>query len=342
MNAFFKQYGISKDTDIPAKYNSAVAEAYREKIIAEAEGRPYTPPSAAKLKAASRAAQPTRGGRKVCGGEDDWGDWGMENGKSKGSSEYSKSQLEASMANKESFFARKIQENASRPEGVRPSQGGKYVGFGSEPPPQRQAYDSGVDEVTAMLSKGWNNLSQMAGAAAVQAGASIRTGTEHFNAALKDGDVVEKMSHTTKTLAEKGKVLGHQGWTGLKGLYASVASKVEATAKDNGYSIDLGSRHIQTNNSRTGYQGGYQPAGYRNMHTSNSGSGFSGFGDDPGMDDDFESPKTIERPRKTSAGARNDARTSVGRDGNKDKWGGWEEDDDDDDDDNAGDDWGKW
>lgn len=33
----------------------------------------------------------------------------------------------------EDFFARKGNENAGRPEGVAPSQGGKYGGFGSEP-----------------------------------------------------------------------------------------------------------------------------------------------------------------------------------------------------------------
>ena len=48
---------------------------------------------------------------------------------------YTRSQLEASAANKESFFARKMQENESRPEGLLPSQGGKYVGFGSTPAP---------------------------------------------------------------------------------------------------------------------------------------------------------------------------------------------------------------
>ncbi|KAI3687955.1 hypothetical protein L1987_81660 [Smallanthus sonchifolius] len=34
---------------------------------------------------------------------------------------------------KEGVFAKKIAENESRPEGLPPSQGGKYVGFGSSP-----------------------------------------------------------------------------------------------------------------------------------------------------------------------------------------------------------------
>lgn len=48
---------------------------------------------------------------------------------------YSRADLEASAANKGDFFARKISENQSRPEGLPPSQGGKYVGFGSSPAP---------------------------------------------------------------------------------------------------------------------------------------------------------------------------------------------------------------
>lgn len=48
---------------------------------------------------------------------------------------YSRAELEASAANKGDFFARKISENQSRPEGLPPSQGGKYVGFGSTPAP---------------------------------------------------------------------------------------------------------------------------------------------------------------------------------------------------------------
>lgn len=55
-------------------------------------------------------------------------------GKSNGSS-YSREELEASAAGKEGFFARKMAENESRPEGLPPSKGGKYVGFGSSPNP---------------------------------------------------------------------------------------------------------------------------------------------------------------------------------------------------------------
>jgi len=66
---------------------------------------------------------------------------------------YTRAQLEASAANKEDFFARRRAENEARPEGLPPSQGGKYVGFGSGPAPsqrvnQQNDYLSVVSQVT--------------------------------------------------------------------------------------------------------------------------------------------------------------------------------------------------
>lgn len=65
-----------------------------------------------------------------------------------------------------------MQENAAKPEGLHPSQGGKYVGFGSAlaPVPRRQGSGGsggagvGLDDVTSVLSKGFSQLSTVAGA----------------------------------------------------------------------------------------------------------------------------------------------------------------------------------
>lgn len=57
-----------------------------------------------------------------------------------------------------------LQENASKPEGLPPSQGGKYVGFGSggSAPPPRRANGS-LDDVSLVLSKGFSQLTTAAG-----------------------------------------------------------------------------------------------------------------------------------------------------------------------------------
>ena len=57
-----------------------------------------------------------------------------------------------------------LQENASKPEGVAPNQGGKYVGFGSTPgPPPKPQRGGGGDDITSQLAKGFTQLSTVAG-----------------------------------------------------------------------------------------------------------------------------------------------------------------------------------
>ncbi len=112
-------------------------QVYREKIKAEIEGRPYTPPAPSSLAAASPASlkqgsRPSsvmgsrpgssRNLRAGGGGEDDgWGDWGGNEGGGGGgggggnsggfgsNSEYTRSQYMDSANHKEEFFSRKMQ-----------------------------------------------------------------------------------------------------------------------------------------------------------------------------------------------------------------------------------------
>lgn len=172
LNAFLAQYGIPKETDIVTKYNTNAASIYRDKIQAIAEGRAWRDPPVVKEslnggKSKPPLAQSGSGSRNGnYGSNGGWDNWDNDDFKSstdmrrnqsvsdfRGGSGgmggvpvrskstediYTRSQLEASAANKESFFSRKIAENESRPEGIPPSQGGKYVGFGSGPAPSQK------------------------------------------------------------------------------------------------------------------------------------------------------------------------------------------------------------
>lgn len=153
VNAFLQQYGISKDTDIKVKYNSRAAELYREKIKAEMEGRQFVPPPPSAVppptsSSGSNGAVQSRSNANGRGASDDWDSWGEapaanRPGSGPGRSnngEYTRAQYDASAASKESFFARKMAENSSRPEHLAPSQGGKYTGFGSTPPPSNSSH----------------------------------------------------------------------------------------------------------------------------------------------------------------------------------------------------------
>ncbi|KAJ8425156.1 hypothetical protein Cgig2_009954 [Carnegiea gigantea] len=213
LNAFLAQYGVPKETDIVAKYNSNAASIYRDRISALAEGRSWRdPPVVKESLGASNYRKPSSNstgvGKSSCGGGwDSWdndgdsfrsspntatgsGGYGVRRNQSAGEFRYSngtanhgptksgssgdiytRAQLEASAANKDSFFARKLAENESRPEGVPPSQGGKYVGFGSNPSPVPRNNNSQGD-VFSVVTQGIGKLSVVAQSAAsvVQAG----------------------------------------------------------------------------------------------------------------------------------------------------------------------------
>lgn len=156
LNSFLAGYGIAKETDAVGKYNSEGARVYRDRIQALAEGRSWKdPPVVIGERSGSDGDE---------GGWDRWYDDGSFHGRvneTEGGSimdtAYTRAQLEASAADKESFFSRKMAENMSRPEGIPPSQGGKYVGFGSSPAggPMSTNHDDGSleEDVLAVMSQ---------------------------------------------------------------------------------------------------------------------------------------------------------------------------------------------
>ena len=126
-------------------YGGEVGEEWKERLGCEVEGREFT-------------GMPVKERRQM-------ESKGMDEATGRTSSpmtRFGKSQKEMN----ENFFARKGDENASRPEGLRPSEGGKYGGFGSEPMPPPGGSNNtggagmpGVDEFqkdpVAALSKGF-------------------------------------------------------------------------------------------------------------------------------------------------------------------------------------------
>ena len=114
-----------------------------------AEGRPFTPPPPSAVQvsvsSSSRNSSSSALGGRPAGATgsskpgDDWGDWGNSgssakpaaaNGSFSSNSEYSRAQYMASAANKEDFFARKMQENNSKPDHIPVTKGGCGVGTG--------------------------------------------------------------------------------------------------------------------------------------------------------------------------------------------------------------------
>jgi ADP-ribosylation factor GTPase-activating protein 1 len=335
LNTFFAQYGVTKHTDIKEKYNSKAAEFYREKIRADVDGKPYTPPAPSTVTASLPRPKSYAGTRTS---NNDWDDWGADANSPGGrpphaasstqlhttngaptSNEYSLSQLHASAAVKEDFFARKMQENASKPEGLAPSQGGKYVGFGSTPaaPPRRsnQGVPGNVDDVTEILSKGLSGLGSLAGQAAVLA----KERAAHASMALKEAGVTDTLGQTANVAAEKTKEYGSKGWSLLKSAYVAAASTIEQTAAQQGYQVDLGSKNVSTSRPSAG-GGGYAPVG-----------GALAFEDEDeqwgrgGLGDSFGRPPPQQQQSSYGNGNGHNSAQYNASNSNEDNWGGWDE-----------------
>ncbi|CAN1142796.1 ADP-ribosylation factor GTPase-activating protein AGD7 [Linum perenne] len=266
LNSFLSRRGISKETDIVAKYNTKAAASYRDRIQALAEGKPWRDPPATKETiggsggGSGRRPPLSQSSPKDNSGWDSWdnddafkstddmrrnhtvgdfrangggrGGGGINDGRPRSKSTediYTRSQLEASAASKETFFARRMAENESRPDGIPPSQGGKYVGFGSSPTPSQM--NNSQPDVLSVVSQGFGRLSLVAASAA----SVVQAGTKEISSKVKEGGYDHRVNETVNVVTAKTTEIGHRTWGIVRGVMAMATQKVEEYAKDGGW-----------------------------------------------------------------------------------------------------------
>ncbi|ONK62309.1 uncharacterized protein A4U43_C07F2570 [Asparagus officinalis] len=347
LNAFLAQYGISKETEIVKKYNTNAASVYRDRIQALAEGRQWRDPPVVKesIRGGSHARKPPTGQSggssvKSNGGWDDWDDdfrssdmrrnqsagdfragnaGGMRGGqpsRSKSTEDiHTRSQYEVSAANKESFFARKMQENDSRPEGLPPSQGGKYVGFGSSPTPAPRNNSQGQGDVMSVVSQGFGRLSLVAASAAQSAASVVQAGTKDLSSKVREGGYDQKVNETVSVVATKTTEIGQKTWGIMKGVMAIASQKVEEFTKEGGGGFDGWKQdnwQQQNNTSKNGY---CQDFGQGSKNSDNSSRNYNS----NSSWDDWDDNKNHKEE------------TSKKGNQNGDDWAGWDDGKDDDD-----------
>ncbi|KAG5368919.1 hypothetical protein CJU90_1156 [Yarrowia sp. C11] len=140
---FFDKAGMARDTPIKQKYNSVVARNYMNYLTSEIEGTEYVPE---KESAATSGAS----------------------SKSRDSSVSADSSNPTPQGSNVAFFEGLGAKNASRSADVRPSEGGKYAGFGNTPAPAAPGNRPGatitMDNFQAdplgTLTKGWGLFSK--------------------------------------------------------------------------------------------------------------------------------------------------------------------------------------
>ncbi|KAI3677095.1 hypothetical protein L1987_86715 [Smallanthus sonchifolius] len=363
LNNFLSKYGIPKETDIVSKYNTNAASVYRDRIQTLAEGKSWQDPPVVKessvksgggvgKKPPLSAGSGGRGGNNG-GWDSDWGDsvfdergFGSQDSIRRNQSSgdfrsgggsggmparsrstediYTRAQLEASAAGKEGFFARKMAENESRPEGLPLSQGGKFVGFGSSPNPVPRNNAQG--DVLSSVTQGLGKLSIVAASAAQSAASVVQAGTKEFTTKVRDGGYDYKVNETVNVVTAKTTEIGQKTWGLMKGVMAFASQKVEEYAQESPtWKSDSWQRNETQGNGfyqEFGHSNGTSnPAptpGVNGSSVSSSGRNFNSV--DSGSWDDWDN----DGFRKQSSATTTTAPSNGG-----DDWAGWDDAKDD-------------
>lgn len=258
--------GYSSDMSIPVLYNTHFATQYRDKLAAELEGRTWspsdTPPplppaanSATQTSGSSSLRKPRTGlshsnsynSRSGSPSTSAMGGGGSPGGGGGGNKK----------AENESYFASLGSANANRSDNLPPSQGGKYVGFGSNAGGDGSSSSLGGDwnetgPASAVLSKGWGFLSSTISQINENV---VRPAQEKATDPELQSQVWSLASRFQKTVIDATKVGSSYAAEGLK-----VASE---QAKARGYDLgDLGSKHLEEFGKTDEDSGEYRAVGF--------------------------------------------------------------------------------
>ena len=288
--AFLKEYepkeagGFREGMPLHDKYHCWVTTQYREMLTAKLAGEPWSPslpPEPASDASSSGALRKSRAGTRG----------GLSVGTSRDNSvspaaSGAPTPIGQKAAN-ENYFASLGETNASRPENLPPSQGGRYVGFGSTPSPQPRSSNPnfGLSSAAApsladiqadpgaALSKGWGFLSTLVTSAARVANESVvQPGLER----ARDPALRAVVDQYTTRAAELGR--GANDW-GRRELGVDVAGTATSAWSS-----------VRGGPGGPGGQGGYGRVG-----DTASGDGWNSYRDD---DDDTHRPTGTEPTSK--------------------------------------------
>ncbi|KAH7198074.1 uncharacterized protein B0J16DRAFT_360114 [Fusarium flagelliforme] len=196
-----KMMGITwEDSTIAERYSGEVGEEWKERLSCKVEGREYVPgakkPAAAPVKPASRTGTPMSGS--------------TNRNESPSAASGGKVKVD------DQYFSRLGADNASRPDHLPPSQGGKYAGFGSTPAPSQSDNDLGFGDfqkdAVATLTKGfgWFTSTVSKTAKTVNDGYIQPTAKQ-----LAEGDFAKQAQLTASAFAKQAQAAGKNAQDGF-------------------------------------------------------------------------------------------------------------------------------
>ncbi|KAK4307427.1 hypothetical protein Pmani_020816 [Petrolisthes manimaculis] len=192
------------------KYNTRAAALYKDKILALSQGKPWSIETASVNQIQSIPKSTSTPAFKSSG-QNTYASGGYQDLQGGG---YQGSYQDPSIKNQtEAFFSRVQNENASRPDYLPPSQGGRYAGFGSCPnPPPKSASTEFFDTAVSSLSSGWSLLSigatKVAGKAMEYSTIASEKATEYSQSLsdkVREGTLMEEISTQATVLGGKAR-----------------------------------------------------------------------------------------------------------------------------------------
>lgn len=298
---FFDSQDDWDDTlPIGRKYNTKAAALYRDKIACLAQGKPWDQASAmgrikdggfsgSSTSSSSHSSGVSSGGLSHSrssgsvqssgySGSTGGGGGGYQNGGGYQDMSYQQFNTTEFKSQKEEFFSRRQEENASRPENLPPNQGGKYSGFGytMDPPPRSQSHEL-FDTVQSSIATGWNVFSKVANVAkenALKYGSLASQKVVEVSSTVtdkvKEGTLLEGVGSGVSSLASKVGEVGRKGWGNLAG------------STGGGYGTPSGNdqyNDFPSNGSSGGGGGGYQRSSSNGKLSGYGGGNGNGGGD---------------------------------------------------------------
>ncbi|TPX38089.1 hypothetical protein SmJEL517_g00127 [Synchytrium microbalum] len=298
LDFFRSQSDYRPEMSISEKYQTEFAKIYKDKLTAACEGRPWSMPPRTTMAGSSpaRTGSPARSrddlsrnnnssremGRSGSQGSMNNGNgnsysgsgnsYGGNGGRDSPRNNNSGGGMMPSKEQNEDYFQRMGNANSGRRDDVPPSQGGKYVGFGSQAYQPQSASASktpNVDDLladpVATLSKGWSMFAASAAVAATVVSAKVSEGakvamtegSKYGNIALTEG------SKLAKKVTEEGSKYTSHVQTLVSGSQKSgifgPTSPESTRSPDNYY--DQGYQQQQDYNDSSSYGGSNTTAG---------------------------------------------------------------------------------
>ncbi|XP_036338387.1 ADP-ribosylation factor GTPase-activating protein 1 isoform X1 [Rhagoletis pomonella] len=224
---------------------------------------------------------------------------------------YQQFNTQAFKEQKEEFFERRKIENASRPDNLPPSQGGKYSGFGysCDPPTKTQSQEI-IDTTLSSLASGWSLLSAGASKIASTAKEKAVTTVNLASSKIKDGGLLETVQGHVSDVAYKVTDIGKKGWNNIGGSNVAPnhfnAVGNNNSANDNSYqrSHSIGGGGDWDWENSAPKQTITQSNSYHNQLSESNDNDWSGF-DSTGYQTSYQQTKGRSDELSTTSGRKN-------------------------------------